>query len=210
MLAKVSFKKQLCHICLQSFSPVQLVRVNKHPICHNCLKLVELSESNPPPPEAIPMAELDTTKQANIAGIIAKEGAAFLDKVKQLNAITPGLIGTMIGRITVYLPGIMCLKTSSELYPVLNGMMTADFVTWFIFNAIQLPFISRGAVMEFLVYGGMTGFLFSQNRLYNIPADGAAAGMAALAFFFIAFIKTTWWGLKIFMLNEELGEEDGR
>ena len=202
MLTKVSFKKQLCHICLQSFSPVHLVKVNHHSICHNCLKLVELSENNPPPPESIPMAELDTTKQDNIARIIAREGAVFIDNVKQLNAITPQLIGTVLARVAVYLPGILYLDTQGELYPIISGIMTADFVTWILFNTMQLPFISRGAVLEFLIYGGMTTFLVSEDRLLNIPNEGPPMAYAALAFLGAGFAKTAYWGLKVFIYDE--------
>ncbi len=202
MLTKVSFKKQLCHICLQSFSPVHLVKVNHHSICHNCLKLVELSESNPPPPESIPMAELDTTRQDNIAKIIAREGAVFVDKVKQLNAITPQLIGGIIARVAVYLPGLIYLDTQNEWYPIISGIMTADFVTWFLFNTMQLPFISRAAVMEFLIYGGMTTFLVSEDRLINIPTEGPPMAYAALAFLATGFIKTTYWGFKVFIFDD--------
>ncbi len=205
MVTKVSFKKQLCHICLQSFSPVHLVKVHKHPICHNCLKLVELSESNPPPPEQIPMAELDTTRQANIAGIISKEGTVFVDNVKQLNAITPGLIGTILGRIAIYLPGLLYMDTQNELYPIISGIMTADFVTWFLFNMMQIPFISRTAALEFLIYGGMTIFLVSEDRLINIPNEGPPMAYAALAFLATGFIKTTWWGFKVFIFDEMEG-----
>ncbi|MEW6026699.1 MAG: hypothetical protein AB1599_05350 [Planctomycetota bacterium] len=214
MLTKVSFKKQLCHICLQSFSPVHLVKVNHHNICHDCLKLVELSESNLPPPplprrseseggpETIPMAELDTTRQNNLAKIIAREGTVFIDKAKQLNAITPGLIGVIFGRIAVYAPGLMYLDQSSEWYPVLSGIMTADFVTWFIFNMMQLPFISRSAVLEFFIYGGMTTILVSNDRLVNIPSEGPPMAYAALAFLGAGFAKTAWWGIKVFIFNE--------
>ena len=221
MLTKVSFKKQLCHICLESFSPVHLVKVHNHPVCHNCLKLVELSESvtpstyrsagqlneqNPPPPEQIPMAELDTTKRDNIADIISKEGAVFIDKVKQLNAITPGLIGTILGRIVIYLPGLLCLDTQNGLYPIISGIMTADFVTWILFNTMRLPFISRAAVLEFLIYGGMTAFIVSEDRLINIPNEGPPMAYAVLAFLATGFIKTTYWGFKVFIFDEMEGE----
>jgi len=217
MLTKVSFKKQLCHICLQSFSPVHLVKVNHHNVCHNCLKLVELSESvtpstyrsagqlsenNPPPPDSIPMAELDTTKQDNIARIIAREGAVFIDNVKQLNAITPQLISSIIARMAVYLPGLLYLDTQSELYPIISGIMTADFVTWILFNTMQLPFVSRGAVLEFLIYGGMTTLIVSKDRLLNIPSEGPPMAYAALAFLGAGFAKTAYWGLKVFIFDE--------
>ncbi|MBI5779506.1 MAG: hypothetical protein HZA49_08640 [Planctomycetes bacterium] len=206
MLTKVSFKNQLCHICLQSFSPVHLVRVNNHAICHDCQNLVELSESNPPPPESIPMAELDTTKQENIAKIIAREGAVFIDKVKQLNAITPGLVSAIIARVAVYLPGLLYLDTQNEWYPIISGVMTADFVTWVLFNTMQLPFISRGAVLEFLIYGGMTSFLVSKDRLLNIPSEGPPMAYAALAFLGAGFAKTAYWGLKVFIFDDMEGE----
>jgi len=202
MLTKVSFKKQLCHICLESFSPIHLVKVNHHSICHNCLKLVELNESNPPPPESIPMAELDITRQDNIARIIAKEGAVFIDQVKQLNAITPQLISSIIARVAVYLPGLLYLDTQNEWYPIISGIMTADFVTWILFNTMQLPFISRGAVLEFLIYGGMTTLIVSKDRLLNIPTEGPPMAYAALAFLGAGFAKTTWWGMKVFIFDE--------
>jgi len=207
MLTKVSFKRQLCHICLQSFSPVQLVRVNNHAICHDCQKLVELSESNlPVPPETIPLAELGTTRQENIAKIIAREGAVFVDKVKQLNAITPGLVSAIIARVAVYLPGLLYLDARSEWYPIISGVMTADFVTWVLFNTMQLPFISRGAVLEFLIYGGMTSFLVSKDRLVNIPTEGPPMAYAALAFLGAGFAKTAYWGLKVFIFDDIEGE----
>ena len=202
MLTKVSFKKHLCHICLESFSPVHLVKIHGHPICRNCQKLVELNESNPPPPESIPMAELDTTRQDNIAKIISREGAVFVDQVKQLNAITPQLISAVIARIAVYLPGLLYLNTQNELYPIISGIMTADFVTWILFNTMQLPFISRAAVMEFLIYGGMTTFLVSEDRLLNIPNEGPPMAYAALAFLATGFAKTTYWGFKVFIFDE--------
>lgn len=202
MLTKVSFKKQLCHICLQSFSPVHLVKVNHHSVCHGCLKLVELSEQNPPPPESIPMAELDTTRQDNIAKIIAKEGAVFIDKVKQLNTITPQLISSIIARAAVYLPGLLYLDTQNGLYPIISGIMTADFVTWILFNTMQLPFVSRGAVLEFLIYGGMTTLIVSKDRLLNIPTEGPPMAYAVLAFLGAGFAKTAYWGIKVFIYDE--------
>ena len=148
------------------------------------------------------MAELDTTRQDNIARIIAREGAVFIDNVKQLNAITPQLISSIIARIAVYLPGLLYLDTKGELYPIISGIMTADFVTWILFNTMQLPFVSRGAILEFLIYGGMTSMLVSQDRLVNIPTEGPPMAYAALAFLATGFIKTTYWGLKVFIFDE--------
>ena len=148
------------------------------------------------------MAELDTTRQDNIARIIAREGAVFIDNVKQLNAITPQLISSIIARVAVYLPGLLYLNTKGELYPIISGIMTADFVTWILFNTMQLPFVSRGAILEFLIYGGMTGLLVGKDRLYNIPEGGAAAGLAMLSFLLVAFTKTTYWGFKVFIFDE--------
>lgn len=224
-LTKVSFKKQLCHICFQSFLPVHLVKVHRHSICRNCLKLLKLSKQNlshssshqskdGTTPAQIPtcskysepIAEIDTTKQDNIAKIIAREGAVFIDKVKQLNEITPQLIGTIIGRIAIYLPGLMYLDKSSELYPILSGVMTADFVTWFLFNTMQLPFVSRGAVLEFFSYGGITSLLVSEERFCNLPDEGLPMAYAILAFLATGFLKTLYWGLKVFIF-EEMEEE---
>ena len=148
------------------------------------------------------MAELDTTRQDNIAKIISREGAVFVDQVKQLNAITPQLISAVIARIAVYLPGLLYLNTQNELYPIISGIMTADFVTWILFNTMQLPFISRAAVMEFLIYGGMTTFLVSEDRLLNIPNEGPPMAYAALAFLATGFAKTTYWGFKVFIFDE--------
>jgi hypothetical protein len=80
--------------------------------------------------------------------------------------------------------------------------MTADFVTWFLFNTMQLPFISRAAVLEFLIYGGMTTFLVSEDRLVNIPNEGPPMAYAALAFLATGFAKTTYWGFKVFIFDE--------
>lgn len=206
MPAKLRFKKQLCHICLQSFSPIHLVKINLHNICHNCLRLVELSERNPPPPQCRQESDteygIDSIKQNNLACIIAREGAAFMDQVNQLNTITPGLIGSIIGRAAIYLPGLLYLNEQSEWYPIISGIMTADFVTWFIFNIMQLPFISKGAVLEFLIYGGITSFLVSQDRLINIPNEGPPMAYAALAFMATSFAKTAYWGVKVFIFEE--------
>ena len=152
------------------------------------------------------MAELDTTRQDNIARIIAREGAVFIDNIKQLNAITPQLISSIIARIAVYLPGLLYLDTKGELYPIISGIMTADFVTWIIFNTMQLPFVSRGAVLEFLIYGGMTTLLVGHDRLVNIPTEGPAMAYAALAYLATGFVKTTYWGLKVFIYDEMEGE----
>lgn len=217
MAKTISFQKQLCDICLESFSPVNLIKIESHNFCSSCWNLLKLRSANSAPlpnhqHQHLSISEVTdrlTRLEANMAKIIATEEDIIINKVTSFNRwMTPSLLGIIIVRITSYLPGILFSNTQGELYPILNGIMTADLITWLMFNLLRIDFQNRGIVLEALSYTGMIGVLLNENRLFQITAGSTQMAMALLAFLFIAFLKTAYWGLITFTKDNNETEEE--
>jgi hypothetical protein len=207
MAKTISFQKQLCDICLESFSPINLIKIKSHNFCSSCWKLLELRNTNSPPPPNPQHQHLSISEvtdrlnrlESNMAKIIVTEGDIIANKIKSFNRwMTPSLLGIIFVRIISYLPGILFSNTQGELYPILNGIMTADLITWLMFNLFRIDFKSRGIVLESLSYTGMIGLLLNENKLFQITAGSTQMSLALLAFLATAFLKTAYWGLITF------------
>lgn len=208
MPKSISFKKQLCGICHQSFSPLRLKKKRGMAICPACLKLVMEREYEwrdmADRPQEIQSHNEDRVEESNLIMLIRQKGHAFLDDAKAISrTFTLGLSGVIMTRLGVYLGGSSLLGSQSPWLAMLNGVMMADLVTWVLFNILQLPFVGTGFLLEFIIYGGMLGLLINADKaLFSFPQEGESLAIAFLVFLGVGVIKTTLWCYKIFIVGD--------
>lgn len=213
---KMKFQKRLCDICRSSFVPWHIKRVHQHNICPACLDLAiarqaelrELAEqcdafAENSRPDCAAVLNDAQPAEANLRGIVRNEGNAFLDDIKAAaRIINPKFTALIIGRASLYIGTLSYLKQDGVAYAVANGIMAADLVTWFIFNILQMPFVGVRFWIEFGIYGTMTSYLLSGDKLFNVPDESEQSYIVILVFLAFGFAKTAWWAVRLFCLDD--------
>lgn len=205
MRLTISFKKQLCSVCLQSFLLLHLKKVKDVFICSSCLKLILskqkdlqsiTNDSNPASSENYTQPE-----PINLVNLISEKGESLLDDIKTVGkTVTIAFVGLIFARAGIYLGGSFYLDPEAPLTAMLSGAMLADLTTWFIFNILQIPFIGTAFLTEFVIYSLVIGLIAQNNKLY-IPVNGEAIGIACLTAIAVGVGKTIFWAAKMATVN---------
>jgi hypothetical protein len=210
---KVCFTRQLCSICLQSFSPLKLKRVRNISICAQCLKLIAERQDEwrkvAEHPKTINPEESETPNEAGILKVISREGSPFIEDIKAASgAFSKGFIAIVIARVAAYFGGSILFASDEIWLAMLNGAMLADIITWFIFNILQMPFVGMGFASEFIIYGGFMSYLAGTDKLIMLssPLQGEPMALAMLVFMFVGIFKTIFWATGLFCTGKAWGE----
>ncbi|MEK7448422.1 MAG: hypothetical protein AAB019_02950 [Planctomycetota bacterium] len=214
----ISFTKQLCVICHESFFPVYLKKIRRSAICPACFKLITEREDEwrGAPIKSGQAAESYLQKsqpedagspEANLVKIIGEKGTAFLDDIKSAGkTLAPGFVGIVTARASAYLGTAFYLDPAGLPYAILGGIIVADLATWLIFNLLQIPFVGTKFLLEFAIYGGILGYLAQADKLIApLPKEGEPMAVAFLVFFATGVLKTFFWSYRTFIVEQENG-----
>ncbi|MFA5794161.1 MAG: hypothetical protein WC980_03740 [Candidatus Brocadiia bacterium] len=213
----MKLNKRLCDICRESFAPWHLKKIRDYNICPACLKLIierkdewleavdkypSVSEAVDGDGECVP-AVVSGTVESNLMGIVRSEGNIFFDDIRSASRVfSKGFIGVMVTRVSLYVGTFSYFDPQGNAHAFTTGVMAADLVTWVVFNILQLPFVATGFMIEFAIYGLMTAYLISGQKLIDVPDNSEQMCIAILVFLAVGFAKTGWWAAKLFLLDE--------
>jgi len=114
--------------------------------------------------------------------------------------ITPKFIGVILLRVVFYAISLFYLDSDGMAYEIIDGIMLADLMTWFLFSIIQLPFKDKKFLIEFCAYGLMISILGAMHKItFILPGKGAVG----LTFLIVAPLKAVYWAYFKMMSDDE-------